>query len=261
MNTATHATHATRLRSHSAIATGTTHTQWCDHEMGETISIANAPRHVPSTRSSARHRWAASSSTATASGTATASHRRVGGSPSSSLLSAPYVDWLWANAGGPTRVASNSPWLQYVAAAPGIAAKPTTTVPANAMSARPAAVRRPTRTRSTTNSSGVSFTPAAMPTRTPDQRRSGPSRSTSTTSISSTLTCPKARFCHTGSSATAAAVTSATSHPGAGRPSARRTTMTTAASAPTDAPVHNAAASHPGISARAPSRPPRTAGT
>ena len=42
---------------------------------------------------------------------------------------------------------------------------------------------------------------------------------------------------------------SATSHPGAGRPSARRTTTTTAASAPTDAPVHNAAASHAGSSA------------
>ncbi len=68
--------------------------------------------------------------------------------------------------------------------------------------------------------------------------------------MSNALTCPKARFCHTGSSATAAAVRSATSHPGAGRPSARRTTMTTAASAPTDAPVHNAAASHPGISAK-----------
>ena len=64
------------------------------------------------------------------------------------------------------------------------------------------------------------------------------------------LTCPKARFCHTGSRATAATVTSATSHPGAGRPSARRTTTTAAAMAPTEAPVHNAAESHIGSSAR-----------
>ena len=64
------------------------------------------------------------------------------------------------------------------------------------------------------------------------------------------MTCPNVRFCHTGSRASAPPVTSATSHPGAGRPSARRTTTTTAASAPTDAPVHSAAASHAGSSAR-----------
>ena len=84
---------------------------------------------------------------------------------------------------------------------------------------------------------------------TPDQRRSGRTRSTSTASISSTFTCPKARFCQTGSRATAAAVSSATSHPGVERPSARRATTTTAASAPTDVAVHNAADSHTGSSA------------
>ena len=45
--------------------------------------------------------------------------------------------------------------------------------PRRPAAARPAAVRRPTSTSSTTNTSGVSFTPAAIPTRTPDQRRSG----------------------------------------------------------------------------------------
>jgi hypothetical protein len=211
--------------------------------------MANAPRHVPSTRSPRDHHRAPTTRVTTAKGTATASQTRVGGGPSSSLVSAPYADWLWARAGGPTRLASTRPSVQYVAAAPGIAANPTTTVPAKATAARPAAARRPTSTSSTTNTSGVSFTPAAMPTRTPDQRRSGRTRSTSTASIRSAFTCPKSTFCHTGSSANAAPVSSATSHPGAGRPSARRTTTTTAASAPTDVPVHNAAESHPGSSA------------
>ena len=40
-----------------------------------------------------------------------------------------------------------------------------------------------------------------MPTRTPDQRRSGQIRSTSTASIRKKLSCPKVRFCHTGSRA------------------------------------------------------------
>ena len=88
-----------------------------------------------------------------------------------------------------------------------------------------------------------------MPTSTPAQRRSGRTRSTSTASINSRLTCPNVRFCHTGSRASAPPASSATSHPGAGRPSSRRTTVTTAASAPTDAPVHDAAASQPGSSA------------
>ena len=114
----------------------------------------------------------AASSTTRASGTATASHRTVGGAPSSSRVSAPYADWLWASAGGPTRPRRGAR-RSIRRRAPGIAAKPITTVPANVMAARPAAVRRPTRTRSTTNTSGVSFTPAAMPTSTPDQRRSG----------------------------------------------------------------------------------------
>ena len=60
------------------------------------------------------------------------------------------------------------------------------------------------------------------------------------------MTCPKARFCHTGSIAIAAPATSTTSQPGADRPSAWRTTTTAAAMQPALAPVHSAAASHPG---------------
>ena len=95
---------------------------------------------------------------------------------------------------------------------------------------------------------GSASDPAAMPISTPDQRRSGRSRSTSTASISSRLTCPKVRFCHTGSSASAPTVSSATSHPGWADRATPTTTMT-AASAATDAPVQSAAASHGGSSA------------
>ena len=88
-----------------------------------------------------------------------------------------------------------------------------------------------------------------MPVSTPDQRRSGRIRSTRTASIRNRLVCPNVMFCHTGSSASAPTVRSATSHPGVGRSSARPTTTMAAASAPTDAPVHSAAASHGGSSA------------
>ena len=46
--TASQATHARGCATPREPA-GTSHTQWCDHEMGEAISIANAPRPVPST--------------------------------------------------------------------------------------------------------------------------------------------------------------------------------------------------------------------
>ena len=57
-------------------------------------------------------------------------------------------------------------------------------------------------------------------------------------------------FCHTGSSASAPPVNTATSHHEAGRPLARRTTTTAPATAATDAPVHSADASHTGNGAR-----------
>ena len=60
----------------------------------------------------------------------------MGGSPSSNRLSAPYTDWLWASAGGPTRPASKRPWVQYDAAGPGSTAKPSATVAAKAATAR-----------------------------------------------------------------------------------------------------------------------------
>ncbi len=161
----------------------------------------------------------------------------------------PDTDWLWASSGGPTRRASSRPSVQYDADAPGMSAKPTATVATNASTARPAADRRPTRTSSTTNTSGVSFRPATIPTSTPDVRRSGCRTSTRTASISKALIWPKARFCHTGSIAIAAVAARATSHPGAGRPSAWRTTTTDAATHAALAPVHSAAASQPGTSA------------
>src|SRR3954447_19701208 len=228
---------------------GAAHTQWWDHDTGEASSMANAARPVPSTRSPRRHHTAPTVTTASASGPATASHSRVGGGPSSSRVSAPNTDWLYADSGGPTRPALTRSSTQYVFAEPGITANPIATVPAKARSARPAVVRRPASSSSTTNTSGVSFTPAATPTSTPDQRRSGRTRSMITASISNTLTWPNVRFCHTGSRASAAPVSSANRHPDAVRPSARPTTRMTPASAPTDAAVHSAATSQPGSSA------------
>lgn len=247
-NTAVHAADAHRLRSHSTRATGTAQTQWCDHATGEASNIATAPKHVPSTRSPRRHHTAPTSTTAKASGPATASHRSGEGGPSSSRVSAPYTDWLWASAGGPTRLGSSSRSVQY-AAEPGTAANPTATVAPKARAARAAAARCPASTSSTTNTSGVSFTPAAMPSATPDRRRSGRSRSTSRASMRIRLICPNVRFCHTGSRASAATLTRTTSQAGDIRPSARRTTTTAAPSAPAEAPVHSAAASHVGRSA------------
>ena len=104
-NTAVHAAPAHRLRCHSTSAIGTAHTQWCDHEIGEASSMATAPRQVPSTRSPRRHQRRRRAATASESGTATASHSKVGGGPSSSRVSAPCTDWLCASsAGRPGRV-------------------------------------------------------------------------------------------------------------------------------------------------------------
>ena len=88
-NTAVHAAAAQRLRSHSTMVTGTAHTQWCDHEIGEARSMATAPRQVPSTRSPRRHQRAATTTTASASGPATATHSSVDGGWSSNRVSAP----------------------------------------------------------------------------------------------------------------------------------------------------------------------------
>ena len=199
-NTAADASASTRRAAHSTRTSGTAHTQWCDHATGDAISIASAARHVPSTRSPRRHHAAATTQGGDArADPATASHSHVGGAPSSSRVSAPYADWLCASAGGPTRLASSSRSPQY---RPRARRSPRTRRPPSPRTratARPAAARRPTIRSSTTNTSGVSLTPAATPSSTPDQRRSGRSRSTSTASMSSRLTCPKVRFCHTGS--------------------------------------------------------------
>ena len=247
-HTAVHAAAAPRLRSHSTSAAGTAQTQWCDHATGEASSIAIAPKQVPSARSPRRHHAAARSSTARASGPATTSQRSVGGAEPSARVSAPWTDWLCASAGGPTRAGSSNPSVQYVAV-PGKAANPIATVPPKASRARVAVARRPASTSSTTKTSGVSLTPAATPSATPERRRSGRNRSTSTSSIRSRLICPNATFCHTGSRASTATVSSTTSHAGVGRPTPRRTSTTDPARAPAEAPVHTAAASQAGRSA------------
>jgi hypothetical protein len=246
--TAVHAAAAHRLRGQSTSATGTAQTQWCDQDTGEASSIARAARQVPDARSP-RHATAEVHRTARATGAATASQRTVGGGPSRRRVSAPSIDWLWARPGGPTRSGSSRPCVQYDAAGPGITTSPTTIVAANVRAARAAAARCPTRSSSTTKTSGVSFTPAATPTSTPDRRRSGRSRSTSTANIRSTLSCPNVTFCQTGSNTRAARHSTTTSPAPVGRRWDRRTTRTVPASAAADAPARSAAAHHGGTTA------------
>ncbi len=200
------------------------------------------------TGSPPRHRAPATARRIRARVPATTAQTAVGGTPSSRRVSAPETDWLWASAGGPTRRGSRSRSVQYVAA-PGTATSPTTTVAANATVARAAIRGRPASTSSTTNTSGVSLIPATTPTASPDHRPAGRSRSASTTSMTSRLTCPKARFCQTGSSATAATDSPTATPADVVRPSACRTSTTDPPRAAAEAPVHRVAASQWGRSA------------
>src|SRR4051794_11901483 len=114
-NTEVQATASHRLRSQSTRATGTAHTLWCDQEMGDASSIASDASPAPSIRSPSRHHLAATYRTAPATAPASATHSSTGGGSPRSRVSTPYSDWLWASAGGPTRLASRSPSDQYAA--------------------------------------------------------------------------------------------------------------------------------------------------
>ena len=185
--------------------------------------MATAARQVPSTRSPRRHHAAPTSRTASA--------RRLP-RPRATAGSTEAVHRAWSGRRrrtgcAPARAAppgrrrgdrrtSTSPRLR---ASPRSRRRWWRGTPAR-LARRPP--DRPTRTRRRTKTSGVSFTPAAMPTSRPDQRRSGRSRSTSTAAISSRFTWPKVTFCHTGSRARAPPVSERDQPSGAGRPRARR---------------------------------------
>src|SRR3954447_26662277 len=108
--------------------------------------------------------------------------------------------------------------------------QPTATVSAAVPAAIAAARYRLTTTRYTTNTSGVSLIPAAIPTRTPDHGfDSHATRSTSTNAIRIRLIWPNPNVCSTGSeknTTTAATDTIVTSSRLGVRPCARsRTTL------------------------------------
>ena len=192
--------------------------------------MASAPRQVPSTRSPRRHHAAATTSDRDASGPATASHSSVGGG----AVEEPGERAVHRLVVGQRRRADPARVEEPVGPVRRRRARHRREpdrdggreghhAPAPPPHGdRPAPAARRTR-------AGSASRPPRCPPAHPTSVVPAGRRSTSTASIRSRLTWPNARFCHTGSRASAPTVTSATSQPGAGRPSARRTTTTTAA--------------------------------
>ena len=256
----------TGSRSQSTSAIGTAHTQWCDHddrrrEQHGDRAQAGAEHPVAPTPPCGSRPAARPRTIGHGDGQPQEGRRRAVQQPRERAVDRLVVRQL--RGARPGR-ASSRPSVQYVAASTGHRHEPDRDGAGERQyRARPAGgptadqheqhdedewrqLRRRRRSR------------RARPT----SVGSGRSRSTSTASIRNTFTCPNVRFCHTGSSASAPAVTQCDQPPGRRPAAARgRTTTTTAASAPTEAAVHSAAASHVGTQGqRRPSTPPRTAG-
>jgi hypothetical protein len=116
---------------------GTTYTQWCDHDTGETSRAVPAHRQMP--RSSSR-RAAATAAAMPSTATAPAATSQSAVEPGPAWVSrstAPLIDWFTSRS-GPSPGRANRP-PQYAIESRGSSTNPTVTVATNAVAATPAA--------------------------------------------------------------------------------------------------------------------------
>ncbi len=195
-----------------ATAAGATHTQWCDQLNGDASSPQKATASSTVTSSPTdRARRAASSATArNASTSSTHSTNRTSPPSGSRRCSTPLNDWLNAYAVPTFRSVPNTASNQKRTESPGARANPSRIDPANVPTATAAARYCRLTRKNSTKISGVSLIPAARPVSRPRGHRVRGSRQSTTTSpISSRLTCPRTIVCRTGSISSHPAATAA----------------------------------------------------
>ncbi|GAB3870130.1 hypothetical protein GCM10029964_004000 [Kibdelosporangium lantanae] len=163
----------------STASNGTSHTQWCTHDTGDTSNPNNA---VTPTAYGSRTRgitYTANAITATAGITHSDSWPRRANTPRN--------DWFDTNAGDPIRSPSNTSLVQYATDGPGANAKASAAQPRKVTADHIAARYSLRSKKNNTNTAGVSFTAAATPTSTPRGQRGLRARQSSVTSAIRTM--------------------------------------------------------------------------